>query len=217
MLRNTSCWAVESPRRPRPSVRQTALVELEQQVASQDARLDAASRNREHLAEELDRVEDIATEPGADTAGERDETSDTTNTQNETSRSPQTPLERVVGLPEPIADTELTANQERARFIARDVQDYAERVPAGFSITSSALRKVLKAKDGTTPHTQTVTRVIEFLEDLGGDGVDVVKRRGTKRVVFTPEAVERLAEHADRAGGPEVDGGSITSVVMGRS
>lgn len=36
-------------------------------------------------------------------------------------------LERICALPEQISDRELTTNQDRARFIARDVRDSAER------------------------------------------------------------------------------------------
>ena len=95
-------------------------------------------------------------------------------------------------------------------------------MPAGYAIPSTDLRKVLKAKDGSTPHTQTVARVMEFLDELGGEEVTLVKHRGTKRIAFTPEAVERLTESASRASAnetevdPRSDGvGSITGAVMG--
>lgn len=39
----------------------------------------------------------------------------------------QTPLERICPLPEYVTDRELTANQKRARFITRDIREYAER------------------------------------------------------------------------------------------
>lgn len=55
--------------------------------------------------------------------------------------SDQTPLETICALPEHIADDELSANQERARFIAADVHDYAKKVPAGLVIDSSTIRK----------------------------------------------------------------------------
>ena len=52
-------------------------------------------------------------------------------------------LERICALPEQIADRELTTNQDRARFIARDVRDYAEKAPAGLVIDSQTITKVL--------------------------------------------------------------------------
>lgn len=62
--------------------------------------------------------------------------------------SDQTPLETICALPEHIADDELSANQERARFIAADVHDYAKKVPAGLVIDSSTIRKSHQGQRG---------------------------------------------------------------------
>ena len=62
---------------------------------------------------------------------------------NTESNDSETPLERICGLPEHIVDRELTANQERARFIAKDVRDYAEKAPAGFIIDSQTIKKLI--------------------------------------------------------------------------
>ncbi|MFC7010076.1 hypothetical protein [Halalkalicoccus salilacus] len=111
----------------------------------------------------------------------------------------ETPLERICALPEQIADRELTTNQDRARFIARDVRDYAEKAPAGLVIDSQTIAKVLTAAEGTKPHTQTVARVMDFLEKLGKDEVEQTKRRGKKLVVVDPEAADRYHDRCDRA------------------
>ncbi|WP_336346187.1 hypothetical protein [Halalkalicoccus ordinarius] len=115
------------------------------------------------------------------------------------SQTTETPLERICGLPEQIADRELTTNQDRARFIARDVRDYAEKAPAGLVIDSQTITKVLTAAEGTKPHTQTVARVMNFLEKLGKDDVKQTKRRGKKLVVVDPEAADRYHDRCDRA------------------
>ena len=117
----------------------------------------------------------------------------------------QTPLERIVSLPEHVADRELTANQERARFIAKDVRDYAEKAPAGLVIDSRTIKKVITAAEGKRPHTQTVARVMDFLEELGKEDVQLKKRRGQKFVVIDPKAADRYAayhERCDRGSGP---------------
>ncbi|TVT88919.1 hypothetical protein FQA18_18715, partial [Haloferax volcanii] len=88
--------------------------------------------------------------------------------------------------------------------------EYATNVPAGFALDASTIRTVLHAKEGRTPHTQTVSRVMDFLDDLGKAGVKIVKRRGTKRVIFTEHAVSELAATTTSAGGS-----GITDVVMG--
>jgi hypothetical protein len=108
---------------------------------------------------------------------------------------PETSLEQVVAFPEQLADEQLTINGKRARFIASDVRDYAQSVPAGWSISSSTLRQVLKAAYGSG-HTQTASRVMEILDNFGGEEVQIVERRGTKRVVFSDKLVNRL----DRCG-----------------
>lgn len=63
------------------------------------------------------------------------------------SRTSKTPLERICALPEHIVDRELTANQERARFIGRDDRDYAEKAPAGLVIDSQTIKKSLDLKN----------------------------------------------------------------------
>jgi cell division septum initiation protein DivIVA len=117
------------------------------------------------------------------------------------SQNAETPLERICALPEHVADRELTANQERARFIARDVRDYAEKAPAGLVIDSRAIKQVITASEGKRPHTQTVARVMNFLDELGKEDVQQKKRRGKKLIVVDPEAATRYATHHDRRDG----------------
>ena len=113
----------------------------------------------------------------------------------------EAPLERICALPEHVADRELTANQERARFIARDIRDYAEKAPAGLVIDSRAIKRVLTASEGKRPHTQTVARVMNFLDEMGKEDVQQKKRRGKKFIVVDPEAAMRYASHHDRCDG----------------
>lgn len=152
------------------------------------------------VEERLDAVED---------GGSPDETP-TPETDNNGSSTPSTPLERVCAFSDDVADRELTANQSRARFIARDVTDYADSVPAGYAIRSGDIATVLKAGTDSKGRTQTVARVMGFLDDLGGDGVDVVERRGTKRVVFSDETARRL----ERLGESSPSSPSDNTVVM---
>jgi hypothetical protein len=126
------------------------------------------------------------------------------------SQTAETPLERICTLPEQIADRELTTNQERARFVARDVRDYAEKAPAGLVIDSRAIKRVLTAAEGKRPHTQTVAHVMDFLDDLGKEDIHQKKRRGKKFVVVDPKAATRYATHHDRC-----DGGSGSSHAEG--
>ena len=110
----------------------------------------------------------------------------------ETQTQPQTPLERIVSWPDEVVQTELTSNQSRARFIAQGFKKYASKAPAGYVIKSGEIANILQAGTDATGHTETVTRVMQFLDDLGSESAKIVKRRGTKRVVLTRELVERL-------------------------
>lgn len=104
-------------------------------------------------------------------------------------------------MPEHLVDKSLTANQERARFVARDAYQYTRSVPAGRVIRASELRTVLTAKEEGEVHTETVDRVIRLLDDLGGDHVEVKQPQGQERVlVFADELVKRIvawSNHTD--------------------
>lgn len=106
----------------------------------------------------------------------------------------ETPLEQIAALPEDVAEAELTANQDRARFVARGVRDYTSKAPCGRVMTSSDLRQVLSAAGDSRIHPQTVTRVIEFLDRFGEDDVEVVTRRNQRRIVFSEALADRLVE-----------------------
>lgn len=132
-------------------------------------------------------------------------TDDVTTTDDVVSLSP---LQQVVAFSE-AAVQKLTPNEKRARYVAKGISDYATKVPAGYSIDSSTIRNVLRSKDGESPHTETVSRVMDFLNRFGKDETKVVKRRGMKRVVFTEKAVTDLESAAN-----DSDPHSITDVVM---
>jgi chromosome segregation ATPase len=120
----------------------------------------------------------------------------------------ETPLEQVVAMPEHIAEEQLTANQERARFIASSISDYATQVANGnYSLTASDLRSVLRAAYDTS-HSETVDRVRSILADLGGDDIELQeprtagfspdtkaeKRRQGKKLIVSSSLVQRLRD-----------------------
>ncbi len=105
----------------------------------------------------------------------------------------ETPLEEVVRLPDTVAAAQLSANQRRARFIAKDVRTYTRRVPAGRALSTVELRRTLAANEETSIHSETVRRVTDFLDELGGESVTVRESRGGNRlIVFTPDLVDRI-------------------------
>lgn len=167
--------------------------ELETELADEreERTLDVAN-DRKRLTDVEDRLSEV--EESGSNGG-----NPTPETDKNGSTDPQTPLERVCAFSEDVAERELTANQSRARFVARDITDYADSVPAGYAIRSGDIATVLRAGTDCRGRTQTVSRVIDFLDDLGGDGVEIVERRGTKRVVFTEETATRLERFGEQS------------------
>jgi len=107
----------------------------------------------------------------------------TPDTGETTGQQHETPLEQVAAMPEHIADKQLTANQQRARFVASNLSDYATRVGSGdYALTAGDLRTVLTAAFDQS-HSETVNRVRTILADLGGDAVEIQEPRtaGFKR------------------------------------
>jgi hypothetical protein len=106
---------------------------------------------------------------------------------------PETPLEEIIRVPEHSVQEHLRANHQRARFVAKDVHEYTRSVPAGRVIKSSELRRVLSASEEGAIHTQTVSRVIERLDDLGKESARVREtQEGERVVVFTDDFVKRV-------------------------
>ena len=176
--------------------------ELQETVEQQADRIDELETeladHKDHTGREfadvrarITETENRQTQPGSEDETPVDE-------KEAGSQTSQTPLERICALPEHIADRELTANQKRARFIARDVRDYAEKAPAGLVIDSRAIKRVLTASEGKRPHTQTVARVMDFLDELGKQDIHQKKRRGKKLIVVDPAAADRYGAHHDR-------------------
>jgi hypothetical protein len=185
---------------------QERVSDLEDDLNEQDDGLD---EERDTRAREDAQLRQRITAVEEDIEGLEDDQEDANPTQ-QTGKPPEqetmTPLEDLVTLPDTVLDEE-RANTQRAVFVARDVSDYAQCVPAGYAITSSDLRKVLRAGTDSRGHRQTVSRVIDLLDDLGGDDTKIVEKRGTKRLVFTDEIVERLGRlTADRSQSHGCDG-----------
>jgi chromosome segregation ATPase len=185
---------------------QNRLDELEHQVKTLESELqqeretrakaDAEDRKRIHKVET--QVEEASDDSTTNSSTDPDGESDTESTDPGV-EPPEVPLEEVIRVPEHLVEEHLTANQRRARFVAKDVAEYTRSVPAGRAIRSSQLRQVLRAGEDGQIYTETVSRVIRFLDDLGGDAVTVNEsRRGERVVVFTEAFVERVqaSQHA---------------------
>ena len=117
----------------------------------------------------------------------------TPNTDTTSTHEAVTSLEEVVGLTEEIAESSLSRNQQRSRFIAKNVEDYTRSCPAGRAIKSSEIRRVLSASEDSSIHTETVSRTMDFLDRLGDDDVSIKETQSNEKVVvFTDEIVDRI-------------------------
>jgi len=183
--------------------------ELEERVNTLEAELTAERETRaKEAAEDRKRLHDLETQIDAgliepDEASTGDDTAAVDTPPGPSTpqvQPPETPLEDVIRIPEHLVESNLTANQRRARFVATDIHEYTQRVPAGRAIKSSELRRVLTAGADTRIYTQTVSRVIEFLDELGGEDVQVRESKQGERVVVFDEAfVNRVRAHQRHA------------------
>jgi DNA repair exonuclease SbcCD ATPase subunit len=190
------------------------LEELETRVETLEAELTAERETRaKEAAEDRKRLHDLETQldenssetdgpAESDHSGEVDTPSSPSTPQVQ---PPETPLEDVLRIPEHLVEGNLTANQRRARFVAKDIHEYTQRVPAGRAIKSSALRRVLTAGEDARIYTETVSRVIDFLDELGGGAVKVREsKQGERVIVFTEAFVERVRTYQRHAAGNSV-------------
>lgn len=168
--------------------RQT-IEEQQETIDEQEERIDRLEKSRGHIIEDLveleTEIEDIEPAASANSTVEArgQAAANTGNVDN------FSPLGQTVSLPEHAVDS-LTENQERARFIARDIQQYADMRLGELVISSGDIRKVLSAKEEKSIHWETVSRVIEFLDTMGKEDTEVKDKHGTI-VCFDPESVKK--------------------------
>ncbi len=170
--------------------------EQDERINRLESELDVQSSNvggcHSRVSDLTERVDDLEAQNQQTEGGSGD-----SQPGDEASTNAETPLEQIVSLPEHVAARELSANQERARFVAKDAADYGRSVPAGIRLESTDIRRVLSAAadDGETIYRTTVKRVMDFLADLGGDEVKQRTKRGKSFVVLSDELVGRLARN----------------------
>lgn len=178
-------------------------------IKEKDDRIDELEDRIDELEDELDEERDTRS---ADIEGchnrisnVEDEVveadSDNTHSTDDKSIASETALEDVVALPDGVAASELTANQHRARFIASDIVDYTKSTPKGRMIAASDIGTVLRAGTDCRGRTETVSRVIDFLDSLGGAQTEIKRRNGERYVYVDDSLAERLVRHASNGCG----------------
>jgi hypothetical protein len=198
--------------------------EAEARVEELEARVDECEAENEELRELIGTTRRDLAEVRGDVHDLQDGSAGTTpslETPDQPDRpeqpEPETSLEQVIMMPDEMAESQLTQNQQRARDVASDVEQYADSVPAGRALSASVLRRVLSAHSGGDRiHGETLRRVREFLQRLGGDAVTIEETRGGETtVVFDESMVRRIKSQAENHGVVSADrcGGRGMSVI----
>jgi len=155
-----------------------------------DSRLDALY---DAVQECEDSIEIINAHTGLSDVDDVEEAENTQPAESGSQDRDTTPLEDVVSLPEAVAEDSLTANQQRARFVAKDVVEYTRSVPVGRKIDAGEIGRVLRAGTDCSGHTATVDRVIKILDEFAQGKITVRRgNTGQREVVFHEELVEAL-------------------------
>jgi chromosome segregation ATPase len=187
-LDETAQEAVQARERAREA--EARVEELEAELKEErETRAKESAQDRKRITEVEERLDSVE-------EGGSPDTNPTPQGQETTIQEPETPLEDIIRVPEHSVQEHLRANHQRARFIAKDIHEYSRSVPAGRAIKSSELRRVLSASEEGGIHTQTVSRVIERLDDLGKESVKVREtQEGERVVVFTDDFVKRVVAY----------------------
>lgn len=169
--------------------------ELEETDDDQDARMDALGSGIESAHDDLADHDDRLTEIEEDNSG-GEHTEDT---------PPATKIEQLASLSDDILDEELHENQQRSVEVARRIMDYAKSTPAGRVIDAAAIRDVLRDIESESTHTETVSRIRDFLVKFGEGTIKQVERRGKQLLAVDDDLARRLgsSRRGDRTG----DGG----------
>jgi chromosome segregation ATPase len=168
---------------------------LRQRVDELESQTERVSSNTEGAFNQISRLKERLSKLDTPTP----EGGETTVQQHETH------LEEVVSWPDEVSAESLSPNQQRARHIAANLDDYSRQTPKGRVMDTSDLRTVMSARYDIT-HSETINRVREFFDDLGGDDVEIKEpsmagfdpdtahdRRG-KRVVISDDLAQRLRQ-----------------------
>jgi hypothetical protein len=184
--------------------------EYEQLIETVERLETELQETRKEQAQDRQRIHDLEERLDAVEKDVSDSSNPTPETETDASTTAQTPIEDVIRIPEHLVEDSLTANQQRSRAVAKDIHQYSRSVPAGRAIKSSELRRVLSAQsDGGPAHTETVSRVMTMLDDLGKESINMrTSQSGEKVVVFDEDLVKRIVAHqnnhdvvADATGG----------------
>lgn len=100
-------------------------------------------------------------------------------------------LAQLIDLPAEKAKEILSENQERGRSVAQRARELGTNTQAGLVVRSKDVARHLKER-GENAHDETVSRVMNFVDELGETDVDAKIHKGKRILVFNPD---RVAEY----------------------
>ena len=100
----------------------------------------------------------------------------------------RSPLAQLIDLSAEKASEVLSENQERGRRVAQRARELGTNTPEGLVVRSSDIATQLR-RWGESAHSETVSRVMDFVTDLGRNDVHSKMHKGKRILVFDPERV----------------------------
>ena len=124
------------------------------------------------------------------------ETADTTGADNQEERA--SPLAQLIDLPAKKAEEVLTENQARARLVAQRARELGTDTKAGLVVKSADIKEHLLKREESA-HSETISRVMDFIADLGKDDVTAKMHKGKRLLVFDPGRVKEYGRGGEPA------------------
>ena len=156
------------------------LAVVESESSRKDDEIERLSRD---LASERGRVTELESE--VETLRSESDASD----ESDESDDGRSPLAQLIDVPLERAKEQLTANQVRARTVAQRAIELGKKTQAGIVLKSEDIAEYLEERS-INPHTETIRRVMDYLDDLGKNDVEDTIHKGDRLLIFDPERVQ---------------------------
>jgi hypothetical protein len=108
------------------------------------------------------------------------------------------PLAQLIDLPAKKAEEVLTENQARARLVAQRARELGTDTKAGLVVKSADIEEHLRKREESA-HSETISRVMDFIADLGKDDVTAKMHKGKRLLVFDPARVKEYGRGGEPA------------------
>jgi hypothetical protein len=123
---------------------------------------------------------------------------ETGNAKEDDQEEGASPLAQLIDLPAKKAEEVLTENQARARLVAQRARELGTDTKAGLVVKSADIAEHLH-KHEESAHSETISRVMDFIADLGKDDVTAKMHKGKRLLVFDPTRVKEYGRGGEPA------------------